>query len=36
LKAELKIAETQAKDILLRQPVSIDTRNGIISGKVIR
>jgi len=36
LKAELKIAETQAKDILLGQTVSIDTRNGIIPGKVIR
>src|SRR6185503_13179312 len=36
LKAELKIAETQAKDILLGQPVSIDTRNGVIPGKVIR
>jgi HlyD family secretion protein len=36
LKAELKIAETQAKDILLGQSVSIDTRNGIIPGKVIR
>lgn len=36
LKAELKIAETQAKDIQLGQPVTIDTRNGIVSGKVIR
>jgi HlyD family secretion protein len=36
LKAELKIAETQAKDILLGQSVSIDTRMGIIPGKVIR
>ena len=36
LKAELKIAETQAKDILLGQSVTIDTRNGIIPGKVIR
>ena len=36
LKAELKIAETQAKDIQLGQPVSIDTRNGIIPGRVIR
>ncbi len=36
LKAELKIAETQAKDILLGQPAEVDTRNGIIPGKVMR
>ena len=36
LKAELKIAETQAKDIQLGQSVSVDTRNGIIAGRVIR
>jgi len=36
LKAELKVAETQAKDIAIGQHVSIDTRNGIIPGKVIR
>src|SRR5215467_2681436 len=36
LKAELKIAETQAKDITIGQEASIDTRNGIIAGKVIR
>jgi HlyD family secretion protein len=36
LKAELKIPETQAKDILLGQTVQIDTRNGIIPGKVSR
>ena len=36
LKAEIKIAETQAKDILIGQVASIDTRNGIIPGKVIR
>jgi HlyD family secretion protein len=36
LKAELKIAETQAKDIAVGQIASIDTRNGIISGQVIR
>jgi HlyD family secretion protein len=36
LKAELKIAETQVKDIQLGQSVTIDTRNGIIAGKVIR
>ena len=36
LKAELKIPETQAKDILLGQTVQIDTRNGVIPGKVSR
>lgn len=36
LKAELKIAETQAKDIAIGQEASIDTRNGIIPGRVIR
>jgi len=36
LKAELKIAETQAKDIQLGQPASVDTHNGIIPGHVVR
>jgi HlyD family secretion protein len=36
LKAELKIAETQAKDIDVGQPAKIDTRNGIIAGIVSR
>jgi len=36
LKAELKIAETQAKDIQLGQPASVDTHNGVISGHVTR
>jgi HlyD family secretion protein len=36
LKAQLKIAETQAKDIEIGQPASIDTRNGIVDGKVSR
>jgi HlyD family secretion protein len=36
LMAELKIAETQAKDIQIGQEASIDTRNGIIPGHVIR
>jgi len=36
LMAELRIAETQAKDVALGQPVKIDTRNGIIDGKVLR
>jgi HlyD family secretion protein len=36
LKAELKIAETQAKDVQIGQVASIDTRNGMIAGKVMR
>ncbi len=36
LKAEVKIAETQAKDIQINQPASIDTRNGIVAGHVVR
>ncbi|PYS18477.1 MAG: RND transporter [Acidobacteria bacterium] len=36
LRAELQIAETQVKDVALGQIASIDTRNGIIPGQVIR
>ncbi len=36
LKSELRIAETQAKDIAVGQKASIDTRNGVIEGRVIR
>jgi len=36
LKAELRIAETQAKDIQIGLPAEIDTRNGVIAGKVSR
>jgi HlyD family secretion protein len=36
LKAELKIAETQAKDIEVGQMAEIDTRNGVIAGLVSR
>ena len=36
LKAELKIAETQAKDIQVGQRASIDTRNGVVEGTVTR
>jgi HlyD family secretion protein len=36
LKAELKIPETQAKDVLIGQDASVDTRNGIIAGRVER
>ncbi len=34
LKAQLRIAETQAKDLLVGQVASIDTRNGIVPGRV--
>jgi HlyD family secretion protein len=36
LKAEIKIAETQAKDVTIGQKASIDTRNGIVGGHVSR
>jgi HlyD family secretion protein len=36
LKAELKIPETQTKDVQLGQSAQVDTHNGIIDGKVIR
>jgi HlyD family secretion protein len=36
LKAEVRVAETQAKDVQLGQNVSVDTRNGIIPGRVSR
>ena len=36
LKAALQIAETQARDIQIGQPASIDTHNGIIPGHVTR
>ncbi|HEY6227620.1 MAG TPA: HlyD family efflux transporter periplasmic adaptor subunit [Verrucomicrobiae bacterium] len=36
LKAEIRIAETQARDVLVGQSAEIDTRNGFIQGKVIR
>ncbi len=36
LKAELKIPETQAKDVQLNQPAEIDTRNGVVKGVVAR
>jgi multidrug resistance efflux pump len=36
LKAELKIPETQAKDILIGQSAEIDTHNGIVKGAVSR
>ncbi|HMI50120.1 MAG TPA: HlyD family efflux transporter periplasmic adaptor subunit [Candidatus Saccharimonadales bacterium] len=36
LKAEIKIAETQAKDVLIGQKATIDTRNGTVVGTVSR
>jgi len=36
LKAELKIAETQVKDITIGLPAVVDTRNGLIDGHVSR
>ena len=36
LKAALKIAETQAKDITIGQKASVDTHNGVIAGHVMR
>jgi HlyD family secretion protein len=36
LKAEVRIAETQARDVALGQLASIDTRNGVVTGRVVR
>lgn len=36
LKAELRVPETQAKDVVVGQLASIDTRNGIVEGRVVR
>lgn len=36
LKAELRIPEVQAKDVVLGQLARIDTRNGIVEGRVVR
>lgn len=36
LMAELRIPETQVKDVTIGQTVSVDTRNGLVPGKVIR
>jgi HlyD family secretion protein len=36
LKAEIKIAETQAKDVAIGQKAAIDTRNGVVAGRVSR
>ena len=34
--AELKIAETQARDVQIGQPSSVDTHNGVVAGTVMR
>jgi HlyD family secretion protein len=36
LKAQIRIAETQAKDVMIGQPALIDTRNGTVEGVVAR
>jgi len=36
LMAELRVAETQTKDIVIGQRVKIDTRNGVVAGSVVR
>ena len=36
LMAELKVAETQARDVQIGEPASIDTHNGVINGAVMR
>jgi HlyD family secretion protein len=36
LQAELRVAETQSRDVVVGQHVAVDTRNGVVDGKVIR
>lgn len=36
LKAVLRIPETQAKDVVIGQAASVDTRNGVVRGRVVR
>jgi HlyD family secretion protein len=36
LMAEVKVAETQARDVQIGEPSSIDTHNGVVSGVVMR
>lgn len=36
LKAEIKVAETQAKDVVIGLKAAIDTRNGVVGGHVSR
>jgi HlyD family secretion protein len=36
LKAEIRIPETQAKDVAIGQKATVDTRNGVVAGHVVR
>jgi multidrug resistance efflux pump len=36
LKAEIRIPETQAKDLQIGQKATVDTRNGVVPGHVVR
>lgn len=36
LKAEVRVPETQAKDVVIGQRAEVDTRNGIVEGRVVR
>lgn len=36
LKGEIRVAETQAKDVAIGQPATIDTRNGVVAARVSR
>jgi len=36
LKAELRVPETQARDVAIGLPAKVDTRNGVVAGRVIR
>jgi HlyD family secretion protein len=36
LMAELKVAETQARDVQIGEPATVDTHNGVVSGEVTR
>jgi HlyD family secretion protein len=36
LKAEISISETQARDVQIGQEVAVDTRNGVVDGRVSR
>lgn len=36
LKAEVRVPETQAKDVVIGQRAEVDTRNGVVEGRVVR
>lgn len=36
LKAELRVPETQARDVAIGLPANVDTRNGVVVGRVVR